>query len=119
MSAKKVQTQINTRQKGPNPGKHKQISGGRQRTERKGGRGGRGLPGRVLGGRKVTAGLFQQPRSTLSLLPDSSSTNLEQSKGPDMTSCDSFEYIFSSSLNNPPAYTRHEILQSFTTQEIK
>ena len=46
MSAKKVQTQRNTRQKGPNPGKQKHISGVRQRTEGKGGRGGRRSKGR-------------------------------------------------------------------------
>ena len=62
MSAKKDQTQRNTRQKGPNPGKHIHISGGRQRPEGKGGQGGTGPQGRVLGGRKVTAGMFQQPR---------------------------------------------------------
>jgi hypothetical protein len=36
-----------------------------------------------------------------------------------MTSCDSFADSFSSSLHNPPAYKRPELLQSFTTQAIK
>ena len=51
-------------------------------------------------------------------MPDSSSTNLEQSKGSDKSSCDSAADSISPSLHNPPAYTRPELLQSFTTQAI-